>query len=320
MKKKNRNQLNQMSAKELEDAKAQERKKRLSKLPEESFAQWVIRLIKLTKWSVLLGIPGAIAACFALYYYLVPFITPKSQVLESDIKEKIEEIQRTINPKDLENDTCRYAAFLRKYQETVLDYCSMWKSLNQSKPLSIYFENDEVDLDVLVDTEMDRVKALIGKLSDVNMQIRRILQYEEFTDTTYLTKINHPALLEVENALKEWHEEDSLLSIEINGYNESAKMKKGSALKKDVKKMIELLDEKKNGVKKLHAESKWLDFMIDCNAMFKISLRNYAKIPPYMFARSLHRNDTTYLSDDFLDMMIDYYIEKRREKEVKENL
>ena len=86
-------------------------RKHWGKLPDESLISWIIRIFKMIKWVVILGIPGTVAACITLYLFFKPYIFPE-QYLREQISQRVEIVNDTFKPNDLANDTSKYASLL----------------------------------------------------------------------------------------------------------------------------------------------------------------------------------------------------------------
>ena len=284
-------------------------RKHWGKLPDESLISWIIRIFKMIKWVVILGIPGTVAACITLYLFFKPYIFPE-QYLREQISQRVEIVNDTFKPNDLANDTSKYASLLKDYQETVLDFCALWKSIDHVKTYAEYYKDmnmNYVDLWDLITDVQEKITVIVNKRIEINKKLKRIVVYESLTDSNSQTPINTALSIEIDT-LEKWGSQE--LKDEANNvftYIDEAKANKKDIIKfkKSFEKLVDSLDKIRNNVNLLKAYLTILDYAIDCNSLLLRSKRHYSKITPYRDCHSWF--SSLEVSEDTLNLMLDIY-------------
>lgn len=228
------------------------------------------------RWDRLAAIATVITLILTLYALI-----PESPVkkIKRHINDNIERVENSFNPKSLiaENDSSEYLIILSNMQQSTLDFCTLWKSIENAEPYSKYAELPIPELVNVLQREFDRMTQIDKAASGIIECIRDIQSFEAITDSVYLTKISHAKQNDILEATNAKNTIDSLYREKCLGFINQAyeDHTKNLDYKKNLKKGLEQLDKLKEQVNHYRRDDAILDYVLECNELFVISKRYY---------------------------------------------
>lgn len=228
------------------------------------------------RWDRLAAIATVIMLIISLWQLL-----PKPEVKKTKekIRNNIELVERTFQPdKTLEeNDSSEYLILLRKLQQSTLDFCMLWKSVENAEPLSKYVDTATSDLENVMRREFNRISQIDSAAIIIFESIRDLQTFEYLKDKNHITNISHGKQDDIIEATKAKQEVDSLCMKEsskylLNAYNDKVNNREYMS---NLKKAMKSLDKLKNKVDHYRRDDKILDYAIECNELFTISSKYY---------------------------------------------
>lgn len=288
-------------------------------LPDETIIQYIKRLVKLIKWwavlTFVIGAPASIWGGIQLYDYFIK--NDESVILRESINSKVKHIRNTFITERLENDSSIYIDLLKEFEMNVLDYCSLLESTLETKQYKEYLDLPLLELRDLLKKELERERELNRKLVTISNNIADVLFYEVLTDKDNATKISKAKEKDMHLLMSKHSEKDSVLmigivenlTVSVANYNKTR-----SNYRQYLKDAVEGMDEMKKSTERLRTIVSFLQYVIDCNTLFNVSIRHYTKVSPYKQIDELQVSD-----DDVKIKQLDsltHYIRKRYPKKV----
>lgn len=228
------------------------------------------------RWDRLAAIATVITLILTLYA-----LFPDSPIkkVKSHINDNIERVENSFNPKSLiaENDSSEYLTILSNMQQSTLDFCTLWKSIENAEFYSKYAELPIPELVNVLRREFDRMTQIDKAASGIIECIRDIQTFEAITDSAHLTKISHAKQNDILDATNAKNTIDSLYRVKCLGFINQAYDDQTKKLdyKKNLKKGLEQLDKLKEQVDHYRRDDAILNYVLECNELFAISKRYY---------------------------------------------
>lgn len=268
MKKKNFIKKNSVSKER--NKRVESNNKIINKIPQKSFFQ------KWFRWDVITGI----ATIFMLVLAIVAIIPDKPiNEIRDRIKKNISIVESTFKPSIIkqENDSSKYLLLLADLQQSTIDYCTLWKTLDDAEPYSKYSNLPPAEIANILSKEFNRITQLNNAASSIIVAIRDIQTFELLNDSSKVTSISHAkqndilGFVELKNSIWDKAQKECIEYL-TKSYDESTNNRD---YKKDLKRGLERLDKVKDEVDYYKMDDAIIDYAIECNKLFNISKRYY---------------------------------------------
>ena len=239
-------------------------------IPKKSFFQRWFR------WDVITGVATILMLILTAIIYLPPKPVEK---IRKKIRNNITVVESTFNPTAIkeENDSSKYLSLLAELQQSTIDYCILWKTLDDAEPYSKYSDYNPSEIANILSKEFNRINQLNEASSLVITAIKDIQTFEVLMDSSKVTSISHAKqndilkFVELKNTLMT-NAQKECIEFLMKANEES---NNNTAYKKNLKKGLEMLDKVKDEVDYYKMDDAIIDYAIECNKLFKISKRYY---------------------------------------------
>ena len=216
------------------------------------------------RWDRLAAIATILTLIITLYG-LIP--RDPVDIIKERIIENIVKVENTLNPIQLlaENDSSEYLHILGNMQQSTLDYCTLWKSLENAEPYAKYAELPIPELVNVLQRDFERMNQINESASRIIECIRDIQTFEALTDNLYLTKISHAKQNDILNSVNAKNVIDSVyrkrcLEFIVEAQNDRNRNKE---YKKNLRKGLEQLDKLKGEADHYKMDDALLDYVLE---------------------------------------------------------
>lgn len=252
------------------DKKEETKNVQVTEIPKKSFFK------KWFRWDVITGIATILMLILAIIG--LPIVKPVDEI-KNRIKKNISIVETTFNPSAIkqENESSKYLSLLADLQQSTIDYCTLWKTLNDAEPYSKYSDLPPGEIVDILSKEFNRIEQLNEAAKSVMSAILEIQMFELLKDSSKVTSISHAKqndiLSYVESKGSLMNKAQKKCLVYLNKANEDTNQKRN--YKKNLKKGLEVLDDVKKNVDNYRMDDAIIEYAIECNKLFNISKRYY---------------------------------------------
>lgn len=247
-----------------------------NKDPEETLFEYLRRILDVGWIQVILAILSLIICTWAIW--------PESKVekVKKNIRNNIAIIERDFHPSELlkSNDSSLYVKKIAEFQQSALDYCALWQTLENEKKYKDYSELDLETVGSIVTVDFARIERVEKVGIETAKILKSICEYEselcsDVSKHTLLSvsktnDINHYQLLK--DDLERKCEGDFL--DKYNKYIQRSKYYQNEFLSS----ALEEIDDLKNNADFYKVDNALLDFFIESNNLLMISIRYFPQL------------------------------------------
>ena len=162
-------------------------------------------------------------------------------------------------------------------QQSTLDYCALWKTLDEAELYSKYSELSPSEIVNILSKEFNRKNQLNKAASEIIMAIRDIQEFDLLKDSTNVTSISHAKQNDILGYVE--LKKNITTSSQEKCLNYLTKSKEDKESDKDykdnLKKGLEELDKVREIEDYYKMDDAIIDYAIECNKLFNISKRYY---------------------------------------------
>lgn len=252
----------------------------LTKYPDETYFQYLRRILTVSRLTLIIGIPGAILAIYGLLPVINSLFEPEYVQIKTEINKDIEEIEKTfVLEKTISvNDTSSYSGMLNDLKEKTISFCNQWKSIENTHPYSSYLDLDYDEFKNMMTNEIERNSLLTDSLyNTIYNRIFSICIWETLVDYTHATKISEAKRIDLIKAKELKVSTDRIIYKDVIAFLELAKADSDNNrdYHANLKKAIQRYDDLKENPAHYKFVDVFLKFILDCNNMFENSKAYY---------------------------------------------
>lgn len=223
--------------------------------------KYIKKIFNLKVSSFIVGTIAAIAGLIGIWP------EPKVDRIKNNIYNNIEKIESTIHPEKIphELDSLHDVTLIRSFQHEILDCCTMWKSVESTKPYSDFAEEKKSQLKGILEFDRDATHKCIESMRRTMRILSQLKKYGEENGIDNYSLINQSKLsnlfykMELKDSIK--NEYFGRCTVYVSKGKWKDGMKELDKIKKDVNYYL--------------FDDAYFDYVIELNDMFNISLRRY---------------------------------------------
>lgn len=232
-----------------------------SKETDNLILKYLKKIFNIKVLSFIVATIAAVAGVIAIW--------PESKVdkIKKSIYNNIEKIELTIHPEKIphELDSLHDVTLIKSFQHEILDCCTMWKSVESSKPYSDFTEEKKSQLRGILEFDRDATHKCIESMRKTMRILSQLKKYGEEKGIDNYSLINQSKLsnlyyqMELKDSIKNGYFDRSLEYVNKGKWKDG--MKELDKIKKDANYYL--------------FDDAYFDYVIELNDMFNISLRRY---------------------------------------------